>query len=329
MLPAQDKVLHNADRKRGAKLGRLRKRVSRRLGEYVAIAAKRPSWLLMFAFSRILVVRSLYRRIHGPATKSPCAQETFFPGADVASATVALQRDGIAQGLCLPRSLVDEILAFSRTAPCFGDSNPGNVISGGQGDFAATPSEYIIADYRDGIGACPAIKRLWTDPTLVGIAGAYIGTTPHLLRSRLWWSLVDSGAGADERSDFSQAFHFDLDDWMCCKFFFYITETTERNGPHQYVRTSHRRRPLSLQLSLLKAQTEEKIRAIYGPENILTLTGRPGFGFVEDPFGIHRGTVPTTGARLILEVEYGCSAQQQVAGRYGVPHRPGAPEGHG
>jgi hypothetical protein len=244
---------------------------------------------------------------------------TAFPEVEVRSVVERLRQDGVAQGITLPDAVVDEILAFSEAAPCFGNSNRHNLIQPHNFATQAQTGKYIIADYLDGIAGCDAITRLWTDPVLVAVAGAYMGVTPQLLRSRLWWSFVAEGAGDRERADYSQQFHFDLDDWMCCKYFFYITETTERHGPHQYVRTSHRCRPLSLQLSLLKGQSEKRIHDMYGSANILTMTGPPGYGFVEDPFGIHRGTVPTAHPRLILEVEFGSSERQSVAGRYGVP----------
>jgi len=41
--------------------------------------------------------------------------------------------------------------------------------------------------------------------------------------------------------------------------------------------------------------------------NALTLTGKAGSGFVEDPFGFHMGTVPTQKPRLMMEVGFGVS----------------------
>jgi hypothetical protein len=311
------------------KLVTLRARITNRAGEYASIAAKHPSWLLMFIFSRILIVRRTYRAARrlqtniqkktGKSGNLPSTPHTAFPEVEVRSVVERLRRDGVAQGITLPGAIVDEILAFSGTAVCFGNSRRSNLIHPHDFAMKAHAGKYIIADYLDGINSCDAITRLCTDPVLVAVAGDYMGVKPQLLRSRLWWSFVADGMGDRERADYSQQFHFDLDDWMCCKYFFYITETTERHGPHQYVQTSHRRRPLSLQLSLLKAQSAKRIHDMYGPANILTVTGPSGYGFVEDPFGIHRGAVPLAHPRLILEIEFGSSERQFIAGRYGVP----------
>jgi len=49
-----------------------------------------------------------------------------------------------------------------------------------------------------------------------------------------------------------------------------------------------------------KASEETTLRKYYHPEDILTLTGRAGFGFVEDSFGFHRGIAPTRRARKAI-----------------------------
>jgi hypothetical protein len=66
------------------------------------------------------------------------------------------------------------------------------------------------------------------------------------------------------------------------------------------VRSSLIRRPWALQLTPFKASEETTLRKYYHPEDILTLTGRAGFGFVEDSFGFHRGIAPTRRARKAI-----------------------------
>src|SRR5262249_38639882 len=73
-------------------------------------------------------------------------------------------------------------------------------------------------------------------------------------------------------------------------------------GAREFVRGSLTRRPWALQLTPFKACGETTLQKYYHPEDILTLTGRAGFGFVEDSFGFHRGIAPTRRARLMLEI---------------------------
>jgi hypothetical protein len=301
-----------------AEMRRMSARFRNRLGRYLAIARNKPSWLFMFVFSRILVARTIRKFLYRTRYTTHVVGNTAFTQVEAQSFINKMKRHGVAEGLMLSADIVKKIQDFSLTSPCYGNSDPTKVLYIKDEVLTQPVGEYIIADYQDGIANCPAIKQLWNDSILLSIARGYMGMEPHLLRSRLWWSFVVPGANTTERSDFSQAFHFDLDDWICCKFFFYITETTHLHGPHEYVTNSHRRRPLSMQLSAFKRQSETTVHRVYGRNSIRTLTGPAGFGFVEDPFGIHRGTQPTGQARLILEVEYGCTPRQAVAGRFGV-----------
>jgi hypothetical protein len=43
---------------------------------------------------------------------------------------------------------------------------------------------------------------------------------------------------------------------------------------------------------------------LYGPDHLMTLCGRAGFGFATDPFGYHKGAPPVQRDRLILRVRF-------------------------
>ncbi len=114
-------------------------------------------------------------------------------------------------------------------------------------------------------------------------------------------------------------FHFDLDDWRAVKFFFYMTDVGRENGPHIYVRKSHRNRPMRDQLSPFKSRSSHYITSKYGRDNFVVMQGQAGTGFVEDPYGFHTGTAVTGASRLILEIEYGVSRTPVVGGPFYVP----------
>jgi hypothetical protein len=171
----------------------------------------------------------------------------------------------------------------------------------------------------DRINGCQAIRDLCVDGTLVGIAEAYLGAPAQLTRSRLWWSFQAPQATAQDHHTFSQdAFHFDIDDWQCLKFFFYVTDVAQESGPHRFIRKSHRRRKLRHQFTLFKGQSVQSLSRVYPAEDFLTITGPAGTGFAEDPFGFHTGTSVTGRPRLMLEVEFGVT-RLPVAGRYASP----------
>jgi hypothetical protein len=110
------------------------------------------------------------------------------------------------------------------------------------------------------------------------------------------------------RAAFAQdLFHFDLDDWRALKFFFYLTDVGIDDGPHVYVRGSHRSRPLGDQFIPFKGRSAQFIAARHTPASVTTVTGLAGTGFVEDPYGYHTGRSVKSRARLMLDIEYGVS----------------------
>lgn len=106
-------------------------------------------------------------------------------------------------------------------------------------------------------------------------------------------------------------FHFDLDDWRMLKFFFNLVDVDEGTGPHVFVKGSHRRRAMKHQLTLMVGHPADEVLGYYGKDSTVTLTGKAGFGFGEDPFGFHMGTVPTEKPRLMMEVGFGVSKPSQ------------------
>ncbi|NTF85415.1 hypothetical protein G6L02_30825, partial [Agrobacterium rhizogenes] len=57
----------------------------------------------------------------------------------------------------------------------------------------------------------------------------------------------------------------------------------------------------------LVGHSAEDVLSYYGEENAITLTGKAGSGFVEDPFGFHMGTLAKRTPRLMMEVGFGVS----------------------
>jgi hypothetical protein len=139
------------------------------------------------------------------------------------------------------------------------------------------------------------------------IAAEYFGAKPKIIDVRLWWSFPSK---APSRTDLSLAaqnsFHFDLSDWQQLKFFFYLLDVNEQNGPHIYVRGSHKHRPHLFTLFLAKPDNE--IAATYGTDAIQLVDGPAGTGFVEDSFGYHTGTLVKEGRRLMLELSFGITS---------------------
>ena len=146
----------------------------------------------------------------------------------------------------------------------------------------------------DAVLNCPHVLRVMSDPRVLSVAGNYLGCKPTLSSIGLRWSFC----GTLSRS--VQTFHRDLDDWRFVKVFIYLTDVNETSGPHTYVRGTHktkgrlRGKPYRL----------EDLEQRYGPDAILRIVGKGGTSFVADTYGIHKGEVPVSSPRLILQIEY-------------------------
>jgi hypothetical protein len=297
------------------------RRLRRQLGIYAGIIY-RVDWLAMFIFARFEIVQKYAGRQRNPSSPSPQAAlepslvQTELPVQEIVR---RISADGIADGLRLSEESVAQVMTFAARAPCYGNAERHRQLDRGPCGCLIS-ADAVVGDYLDGIADCDVIRRLWREPRMLAIAGASLGIRPLALRSRLWWSFRSGRVTPEKLAEHSQdCFHFDLDDWRAVKFFFYMTDVGPGNGPHIYVRKSHRNRPMLDQLSPFKSRSSYRITAKYGRDNLMVMQGPAGTGFVEDPYGFHTGTAVRGASRLILEIEYGVSQTPVVGGPFYAP----------
>lgn len=292
-----------------ARTGGTFRRMAARVPTYLTDLRENPAWLPMFLFARMIP----FRRAHWLTAKrvSPVANDAPSMFGEIKAADVAaeLRRTGIFTGLTLPAAVQEEIARFANETPCFGNFDR-------RIEFLAT--EHAEAEQRfgrpilsghhfDRIVKCEAAIAVQKDPLLLNVAKHYLGGEAKLITTRTWWSFPTKTASEADLSRASFKFHFDLDDWRMLKFFFYLSDVDADAGPHVYVRGSHNRRRMKHQLTLLVGHPSEEVLGFYGEENAVTLTGKAGSGFVEDPFGFHMGTLAKHTPRLMMEVGFGVS----------------------
>jgi hypothetical protein len=231
----------------------------------------------------------------------------FFGEIDAAGMASSVERDGFAFGLKLPAETVAELRQFARTHRCFVDRNPDLGFFPEKLDQtrAKLGRHFLLAQYFNLRDEAPLIAELARDPVLLAVAARYLGSAPALVGVNLFWSYPAS-VSVEQRSYAAQMFHYDLDDFKFLKFFFYLTDVDESSGPHVIVRASHRSKRHASLIDRLKVRrySDEEIRAAYGTDNIVTITGPAGTGFAEDTLCIHKGLAPVTRERLILQFQY-------------------------
>jgi len=152
-------------------------------------------------------------------------------------------------------------------------------------------SEYSLGDI---IGS-PHILELANDRRLLEMASSYIGCKPTISQLGLRWSFPAATVQRD-----LQQFHRDSEDWRYLKVLVYLTDVSAGDGPHVYVRSTHK----SGATMRLHTQSDSEVEQQYGRENLIVAMGQRGFGFAVDTAGIHKGQRPTEKPRLMLQIQY-------------------------
>lgn len=147
------------------------------------------------------------------------------------------------------------------------------------------------------------VQNLMGDPFFVAIAERYLKAEPKIDITTLWWH-TNFSQKADDNA--AMTFHFDMDRLKWLKIFIYITEVNVNNGPHCFVKKSHRTGgiPKNLLNKGYARLTDEEVESFYGKENIVEFAAPKGTIIFEDTRGLHKGKHVEQGSRLIFQLEY-------------------------
>lgn len=272
-----------------------------------------PKYLVFFIFGRITVLRRIVHRffyVKSTIEKySESNSNSWFEQIDTNYVVKSLQQDGIYLNFNLPTSVHQEILEFANHTQCWGnkDSRYPFHFSHRQTAEKQYQKRFVVGEYPDLDRNCPIIHQLSKDPKILAIAARYFQTTPVFMGSRMWWSFLSETSREDRLRFAQELFHYDMIDYRSIKFIFYLTDVDCYSAAHECVIGSHKQKKLTHQFSLFAGCDRNEIINTYGLFRIKTICGQAGFGFVEDPFCFHRGTVPIHRERLYIQIEYGIS----------------------
>lgn len=135
---------------------------------------------------------------------------------------------------------------------------------------------------------------------LVFLAQEYLGTKPICDLLASWISLPTQDPKMISKA--AQNYHFDMDRIKFIKFFVYLTDVSEKNGPHSYIKGSHRNLPYNLRRD--GRFTDNEILDYYGRDNSIEIKGQMGSIIAVDTRGFHKGVPLISGKRDILQVEF-------------------------
>jgi hypothetical protein len=263
-------------------------------------------FFLMQNFARFIVVRDWGYRL----------QSKFNPPAEVLAASQikldlrpeglikTIYEQGYCKGISLQPERVRDLLSFAYAHPCYGNRNKTYPVvvdsrSAADQEFVGI---YRIASYLEHQETCEAIQSLRYDPLVLEIAQAYLNCPPVYHNCELLWSFPALEKGGTIAT---QSFHHDLNDYRSIKFFFYLTDVSAAtDGPHVYIRGTHRCRKFLHQLLPQRYFGDQVFVNTYGEGNCIPVYGSAGTGFIGDPYCLHKGSLPQSRGRLMLQLEF-------------------------
>jgi len=234
----------------------------------------------------------------------PWRESPIFPWitqSDMPSILQSLDRDGLyVFDRPIANDSLDEAMEYGRTTPATLYPVPPN----GQTQDVFDPVVPLASGYQFDEGRMlekTVFQRFVGDPVLLAISHAYLGVEPRLAYLALWWSAVFE---RNPTSDMAQLFHADLAHIKWLKIFVYLTDVSEGTGPHSFVRGSHKSDVEGRELRRrgLVRLSDEDIYRVYGRDRVVDLVGPRGTVFIADTRGFHKGHLPRTGHRLVLQV---------------------------
>ncbi len=286
----------------------------RYLQKNYAYFKKDPSFFFMKTMARFELARTLRRRASSlpsapPLPRLPPPSATPQVAADLAQAVPLLEREGYYVGLQLAPQTLAGLLSRAERETCFADRDQHMPFRIGELEDAERRygRRIKLGSYFKQVETWPEFRAIRNEPMLQHIARQYLGCDPVYLRSDLMWSFP-CWATEEERLANAQVFHCDINDFRTLKFFFYLTDVGFDSGPHEYIKKSSRARTLFHQLLGQRCASipDGELEETYGRDQVVTITGAAGLGFVGDPYYFHRGTTPKSRARLLLQIEVGC-----------------------
>ena len=267
---------------------------------------------------------SIYRLVEG---RRRCQAVTGLLGklsiADQASIVSDLKENGFyVFKNKLPPELCDAIEQFARVTPAILEGR-GREFENLRVFDPTNPQSKTYRLQEPNIAQNPSMQRLMADPSMLAVAEGYIGATPMLSGLYLWWSAT---YGVEPGDHAAQLFHFDFDPspkWLL--YFVYLTDVGSENGPHVFVKGSHKAGHPAAKDLLKRGYVripDDEIMHAFGAGNVIEIHGGRGTVIAVDTRGFHKGKVLSAGHRLMAQLTYSfpifCSANDGLEPLSGI-----------
>jgi hypothetical protein len=220
------------------------------------------------------------------------------PQGRAATVVERLRRDGI---VMLPGFVPPDLLAYmERTARSY-----ARLVAGIDIDAPRPAEQCHLHDLGNDLRPDDPILAYLQSEEMLGIVSAYLGFRPRLRRLAFFFNQPQPHLKGPD--NVAKHFHADTHDLIALKFFVYLHDTGEKNGPFTYVKGTHffgpRRGVVGRIPSYSEISTEE-MRAFVPSSEWVLAVGSAGTGIFAETTGVHRGGRTEEGHRLMLVAEY-------------------------
>lgn len=149
----------------------------------------------------------------------------------------------------------------------------------------------------------PDVQFLLADRSILALAQEYLGAPPVADVLNMWWH-TNYSPHPDAQA--AQFFHFDMDRIKWLKVFVYLSDVGPENGPHTFVKGSHRTGgiPFSLLQRGYKRLSDQDVEDNYPRDACMEFSAPRGTIIIEDTRGLHKGAHVRGGPRLILQLQF-------------------------
>lgn len=197
------------------------------------------------------------------------------------------------------------LLEFATTQECTYKLINDEIVIGEKRDIypRGAPQATRYEFYAQDLLKVKLVQKLIADNSLADVAQRYLGASPLVDIVHMWWA-TDFSENPDKEA--AQFYHFDMDRPKWIKFFFYITDVEPNNGPHVFVKGSHKTN--SIPSSILKKGyarlSDAEVIDHYGEDKIIEFISKKGTIIAEDSRGLHKGKHLQNGDRLVFQIQF-------------------------
>lgn len=145
-------------------------------------------------------------------------------------------------------------------------------------------------------------QAIVSEPLFLSVAEKYLGALPKLDPCNAWWTV----ASKDKDDSYAQNYHFDMDTIRWLKIFVYLSDVESKNGPHCFIRGTHRagKIPFSLRKKGYVRLADDEVFKHFSKQDEMVFSGLKGTVIFEDTRGLHKGQPVLEGSRLILSIQF-------------------------